>query len=341
MRYFPLFISAFILSVFACQPSIPIDEDSTYESISSLPPGLASYAKTFINLYNPSKEKDSFVFFTDPHLLGSNFIINEHGATVIIDKFESVKALYDVLPLSFCLCGGDWLNSGDTQEEAIAKLSFADRQMNGLFSHYYKMLGNHDTNYQGVVSYDNLDRGDLPIDYINNSYFKSTGRSYYSFKSNQTVFYIMDSGTDWEPSMNDYRVLQLKWLAESLLVNAEHHIVIGIHILINSSPKENAPTPFAMNMLALCQAFNERESFEVEGRQYDFSNVVGKIHVVLAGHNHEDYIRTSYGIPCVGVTQFMKNGNPTFDLCLLDYDNGYLEMIRVGEGESRRIKLMI
>ena len=75
------------------------------------------------------------------------------------------------------------------------------------------------------------------------------------------------------------------------------------------------------------------------GVQYVISNVIGKIHVVLAGHTHEDCLRTDFSVPCVVTTQFMKNDNPTFDLCLLDYDNGYLEMIRVGEGVNRKVKL--
>lgn len=300
---------------------------------------LKPYYKAFMSAYDNIREKDAFIFFSDPHLLGDKSAFFPFEKQYLDSSFESMRILSNVLPLDFCLNGGDWLNNLDTQDAARFKLLYADARMKQWFPVYYKMLGNHDTNYQGFVSGDNLSRGDFSMDFINNVYFNEVGRSYYTFKGRETLFYIFDSGIDWEPAMNDYKMYQLKWFSESLMSNTNKHIVIGLHILFNYSSNDTNPAPFAMNLLALCKAFNDRESFEVDGVRYVFSNVIGKIHVVLAGHTHEDCLRTDLSVPCVVTTQFMKNDNPTFDLCLLDYDNGYLEMIRVGEGVNRKVKL--
>ena len=333
----------FLLWFVSCD-LLSVDVDSTdYPSTltTDLEETLKPYAKTFMEKYSLSNKKEAFLFFTDPHLVGDNDSFSEKEKKAISYRFKPAKDLYDYLPLSFCLCGGDWLKSGDSQDLAKTKLAFADEQMKILFQPYYKMMGNHDTNYQGVVSNSNPNRGDLPLDYINNVYYKDIGRPYFSFKGQETIFYILDSGTDWEPSMNEYRETQLKWLAESLLANDIVHIVMGIHIFINSSPLVNNPTPFAMELLAVSQAYNNRKVYSLAGLDYDFAQAKGTIHLILAGHNHTDYVRTFEGLPCVGSTQFISHGESSFDLCFLDYDNGYLEMIRIGDGIDRKIKLLM
>ena len=54
-------------------------------------------------------------------------------------------------PTDFVLCGGDWLQNSDTQDEACYKLGVIDASMRKKFGNkYYPIIGNHDTNYQGV-----------------------------------------------------------------------------------------------------------------------------------------------------------------------------------------------
>ena len=335
MRLLSLVVFTSLYLVLSCAPSstsVEVDDVNTDY--------LESVSNTFWNLYRSVNDKDAFLFFTDPHILVDSFSYSNEEDISFFNCFKSMKSLYDSLPLSFCLCGGDWLNRGDTQENAMNKLLYADKQMNNLFHPYYKMLGNHDTNYQGVISTENPQRGDLSMDFINNMYFKGIGQSFYSFINKNTVYYILDSGVDWETAMNDYRKKQLKWLADSLLHNEINHIILGIHILINNSPMQNNPTPFALSLLNLCEVFNDRKSIVIDNSQYDYFSSVGKIHLLICGHNHEDFVR-NFAIPCVGTTQYMKNGEACFDLCILDYDNGYLEMIRVGDGSNRKVKLQM
>ena len=120
----------------------------------------------YVRLSTQRSATESFLFFTDPHLLSYNDYFGEDVKTYLTSCFTSAKMIYDQLPLSFCICGGDWLNAGDTQAVAKEKLLFADGLMKSMFSRYYKMFGNHDTNYQGVVSAENSSRGDLPRSFI-------------------------------------------------------------------------------------------------------------------------------------------------------------------------------
>ena len=242
------------------------------------------------------------------------------------------------LPLNFCLCGGDWLNKGDTQSVAMLKLLFIDHQMKHWFSPYYKMYGNHDTNYQGVISNNNSSRGDLPYSFVNSEYFSETEKAYYSFKGQNTVFYILDSGLDWFPSMDDYRWEQISWLAEQLKGNTEKHIVIGVHMYFNGKVASNNPMPFSSEITALCSAFNKREQYAVNGVIFSYTDATGKVHALFAGHNHIDYSIEDDGIPVIGVSRFIRNDMPTFDLCLINYDDGCLELIRVGYGQDRHIR---
>jgi len=62
----------------------------------------------------------------------------------------------------------------------------------------------------------------------------------------------------------------------------------------------------------------------------------------MCGHTHIDYNdETIGGIPCI-VTRdmgFSSGTVSTFDLCLADYDNNKLHLVRVGSGENRIINI--
>ena len=128
-----------------------------------------------------SEENVAFLFFTDPHLLGSNNKFSDSEKSRLVDSFAEMKVLYDKLPVSFCLSGGDWLNNGDTQDMAKEKLLLADDEMKEMFPSYFKIMGNHDTNYQGIVSDDDISRGDLSREWVDNEYYSETGSAFFSF----------------------------------------------------------------------------------------------------------------------------------------------------------------
>ena len=302
---------------------------------------LMPYYEAFMNCYGTSNNKESFLFFSDPHLLGYNNVFGEYEIASFNSAFDSMRALFKALPIDFCLCGGDWLNNKDTQEVAKLKLKYADSKMKEWFPSYYKMLGNHDTNYQGVVSFDDSSRGDLPYDYINSVYFKETGKSYYSIKGVNTLFVVLDTGIDWETAIDNYRKQQIEWLSQLLYSNTEQHIVIGMHIFFNGKVDKKNPMPMSREIMRLCRAFNRRETYSFEAYNYDYNMAQGKVHFIICGHNHVDFEYYEDDIPCIGITNLITNRIPSYDLCIIDYDKGYLDMIRVGEGHNRQIPFVL
>ena len=298
---------------------------------------LIPFIESFMSCYEPIKEKEAFLFFSDPHLVGHSNVFGNYEKSFFNNAFESMRVLYEALPFSFCLCGGDWLKNKDTQEVAKWKLEYADSKMKEWFPSYYKMLGNHDTNYQGVVSPDDASRGDLPYDYINSVYFKETGNAYYTIKGENTLFVVIDSGIDWETALDDYRKQQIEWLSQLLYTNTEQHIVIGMHMFLNGKVENKRLMPMSREIVRLCGAFNRRETFVLETNNYDFSIAKGKVHFIICGHNHVDFEYLEGDVPCVGITNLITNNQPSYDLCIIDYDKGCLDMIRVGEGQNRQI----
>ena len=106
--------------------------------------------------------------------------------------------------------------------------------------------------------------------------------------------------------------------------------------------KEGQAVPMSELLTDICDAFNFRQVIAINGNEYDFSQSAGKIHLIISGHSHVDginYVGNHSDIPVVRTCDFMKGGTPDFDLCILDYDSGYLHMIRVGNGENRKVKL--
>lgn len=280
----------------------------------------------------------SFLFFTDPHLLD----IEPYSRIILQDRlansFPTAKEIYNYLHLSFCLSGGDWLVSGDSQSLAKEKLLLTDMYLKETFPCYYKMMGNHDTNYQGYVSGEDNSRGDLDREWVNKVYFSETGSAYYSFQSHQTTFYILDSDLDWNVEMDDYKWSQIKWLANSLTEEENEHVVIGIHMFYCS----DQIVPMSEEIVKISEAYNNRNILNVEDKEYDFSNAQGKIHFILSGHEHKDAIDyVGSNIPVIRTVNYVRDGQYNFDICILDYTTGYLSMIRVGNGTNRTVKIPV
>lgn len=298
-------------------------------------------------LYDEVSIKESFIFFTDPHLLGSNSNFTDGIKSSFISSFASIRHIYDAIPVKCCISGGDWLKKRDTQESAKEKLLFADRQMKMMLPRYYKMMGNHDTNYQGIVSVSDSSRGDLPRHFIDETYFSETRSAYYSFEGENTVFYVFDSGNDWEIKMNDYRWEQIHWFASHLLSDEGMHRVILIHMFYGSIGEtcpewKDAILPMSEQIIKIVNAFNAKEVVSIEDRAYNFTQTNGKIRLILSGHHHQDYIDMVgrfNDIPVVRTCNFIYENKPTFDICLLNYSSMYADFIRVGAGISRRVEL--
>lgn len=293
----------------------------------------------FNSCYDTLEFKDSFLFFTDPHIFPTPNVSPKAVSKRFSEAFSVLRNAYESLPMDFCLCGGDWLTRGDFQQNAKEKLEYASSRMNEWFAPYYPIFGNHDTNYHGTVSEADSSRGDLPYEYVNGVLFKDFGKAYYSFKENHTRFYILDTGIDWNQSMDEYRWEQFQWLASNLASNKDGHIAIAIHMYFASTVAENNPMVMSRILTELCGTFNNRGAATLNGAIYDFSNAEGKVHFILAGHNHIDFQTAADGIPVVGTTKLTGDHRNSFDLCIADYDNMVLRMFRIGDGENRIIKI--
>ena len=288
----------------------------------------------FAALLNNTAAVETFAFMTDPHLLGSNNVFDRLQFENYIGTLEQY---YKALPLSSMICGGDWLNFGDTQVSAIWKLGYADGQMRKRFPRYFPLLGNHDTNYQGVVSADNPSRGDLTHQTLINVMFREEGNTYYRFDGATTRFYVFDTQLDWSASMDTFKWEQIDWFATSLLSDTSPRIVVLQHMFYTSG---TSVAPISTNIQSVIGAYNARQSVTLNGRTYDFSAVTGKIYCVIAGHTHADAIITvGVSVPVWLTTNMMDGGTPTFDLMVIDYGAGKLKSVRVGTGANRSMNL--
>lgn len=290
--------------------------------------------KQFSAYFNNSGICETFVFMTDPHLLGISNTFNE---VQFAQYINTLAKYYDNTPVDWCICGGDWLNNSDYQDIACWKLGYMDATMRKTFKHYFPVLGNHDTNYQGVVSADDASRGDLTHQTLINLMFRENGNTYYKFQGNNTRFYVFDTGIDWETEMNLFKWGQIDWFANALIKDDAEHSVIIQHIFYTSGTSVN---PMASNIQAIAGAYNSRQSITLNGITYNFSGCTGKIACVIAGHSHFDAIVTEgVSVPVWLTTNMMDGDVPTFDICIIDYTDGKMKSVRIGTGENREMTL--
>lgn len=291
--------------------------------------------KGFNRLYNnKSKNIDTFVFFTDPHLLLSS---NNFSEDRLITYLNPLEKIYNSIPVEFMVCGGDWLNDSDNMDIACFKLGYIDGFMNAKFKNYYPIFGNHDSNYQGKeTDASEVGTGTLTDDTIINLMFSKHKNKYYSFKGNNNMNYVLDTGIDWTNTMTDYRWGQVDWLANKLIEDDPSHSIVYMHIVwLDSQYNLGGMVNPITNLI---NAFNNHTSITLNSITYDFTNATGHVDYVLSGHTHFDYNDTINNVLCVATTKF-NEGNGTYDIIINDYDNNKLIMYRVGTGNSREFDI--
>ena len=336
----------FAYFLFVCLGSC-VQEDDGYFEDEEISEEAFQIAKDFSLLMSDANESEKFLFVTDPHNVGQNDYFDEGVKNDCKSAFSMARQVYQAAELDFCLCGGDILLCYDTQDVAKKRLLWFDDMMHKGFSNYYKMLGNHDLNYLGIVSESDSSRGDLPREFFEKEYFAETGSAYYSFKGEYTRFYIFDSGLDTVLDMDSYRWEQVYWFAQSLKENDDAHNAIGIHMFFRdrtstSESYDDCIMPMSQKIIDVCDAYNAKTSLLVGDRLYNYSDAQGKVQMVFAGHNHIDnvyYVGTSRDIAVIRTTNFNRDAVYTFDMCYVNYDSCMLETYRVGYGESRKVKL--
>lgn len=291
---------------------------------------LSAKVASFTSLLASGGDVEPFLFFTDIHNADFSDAFSEIG----FNKFMMpIKNVYDALPIDRVICGGDWLNNGDTASGAIKKLSFINRVAHRYFRNYHPMLGNHDTNYQGSGSNAKLSRS------VTHSFmFAEYDKNYYSVNGSASKMYFLDTDLDSENWMNAYKNSQMDWFANSLLNDDATNSIVFMHIYMISA---SAVCEFAKRINLVIDAYNNKTSVAIttdKTYRYDFTNTSGKVKCIIAGHAHIDEIRTSEVVPVVLVTtakQVDAKGMSTFDLMVANFTENKLHMIRIGNGEDR------
>ncbi len=284
---------------------------------------------------NNTDKIESFVFFTDPHLLDGNF--NE---SKMHEYLQTVEQYYKCTPTSFVLCGGDWIGNSDTQEVACFKLGYLDGYCRALFSPYYPVNGNHDINEQGKLDENSaLYTGKLSNETVRNLMYRENGAVYYRFEGTQTAFFVFDTSSAMYIT-DEYKQEQLAWFAEKLLEEQKEHIALALHIGFDlSETSEYNASSFTNQIMTIANAYNAKTTTTVSGNEYDFSGCDGMVKFALCGHIHDDYSQEVHGIPLIATANMQDGGTPTFEMCLANYDANVLHLVRVGTGENRMISL--
>ena len=293
--------------------------------------------EAFSKLLKETDKIETFLFFTDPHYMGAgestSFEANMKKHIGTIEKY------YNSTPMNFLVCGGDWLNNNDTKDHACFKLGWIDGFMHDKFKKYYSVIGNHDTNYQGIDTTGSEARtGRLDVNTLRNLWYRDYDNLYYSFNSINSRNYVLDTGIDWVVNMDEYKWSQLDWLCKDLIQNNPEHASIFMHIVYNSDP--NNITPLAQNLGLVIEAYNNHTALTLNEVVYDFTSITGHIDFVMAGHIHADANITLGGVPCILTLNSGKTSSyPSFDMVLVDYDAHKLKCIRVGYGEDREFDI--
>jgi hypothetical protein len=273
------------------------------------------------------------LYFTDPHYIDVNGWVEYYKGDL-----EKIASYYKYYPVSFVLCGGDWLYREDTRLNACNMLLKVKSRMTELFGDdHYLVLGNLDTNYQGKLNrYSDENTGMLSHQTIVDLWYEDEGNSYYSFKGECTTFYVFDCGIDWNhTALTELDLEQIDWYLDMLDRSDDEHIALALHMIYIGEDVH----PLTQTLAAISKAYNGRSSFFFGGNEYDFSGKSGEVEFMIAGHSHMDIQGEVWGIPYIVTRNAGAGGHPNFDIVAVDYDNGFMYTFRVGEGADRRIKI--
>ena len=294
--------------------------------------------REFSALINGTDNVESFIFFTDPHLMG----IGDFDYGKINQYINSVIEAQNSVPINYVLSGGDWLVNSDTKEQACYKLGIVDGLCRKLYNHK-PILGNHDTGYQGANwAIDETKYKDdiLSDETLRNLLFRQQGNLYYKFKGVKSTTFVLNTGIEWWDWLTDERIVQLQWLHDELLADNSEHKVIALHAI--SATETSEKYVFAQSIGKIIEAFNNKGVADITNfgaSTYDFSNAVGKIDYVINGHSHNDFVTTLGGVPCITTTNMTSGDTPTFDIVLVDYDKLIINLVRIGSGTNRTVNL--
>lgn len=315
------------------------------------------YGDDVVQNQTASSDYESFLFFTDPHLL-----LDSGWENQCYEMISQIQKYYNSTPTSFCLCGGDWIGKNDLPSVACYKIGYVTGFMHEMFDNCYLLVGNHDTNYQGKATSDSPIYGvdtwtattALSVQSVSNLMYYGRN-AYYTFDGKNTRFYCFDSRRDDKnlSTIDNYLQSQVIWFARELEKDGSEHIALAIHILYRSWSNgvgQNL-TPFSDYLLTIAEAYNSRSQTVIvngtilvdeDNNPIDYSQKTGRVEFLIAGHTHADGNEDLYlhGIPCI-ITTWVRASSTvaTFDLCYVDYINRVFKTVRVGSGSNRTFYL--
>lgn len=321
--------------------------------------GIEEKCIRFAKKFYGTGKAEGFIFFTDPHLAQPPTTNAEKN---IFNYLGTLKTYYDATPTSFVICGGDWLkdiNPLQTDDDACYKLGYVSSWMRANFDRYYTAIGNHEDNKPFGTDGNGGARGSnvgLPNETLRNLMLPMEKELYYSFDGAQSKCYVLNSSdfsTEGDNIMTNYRWEQIEWLANRLMEDDAENSFIMYHAGLTSygvptgSPAGTRVLSYlSNNVIELCAAYNKGTTVTLNNKTYDFSTCTGCMRFILTGHIHKDDVRIVNGIPLITsihMTHSLDKGDgidPTFDLCLADYDIGVLRMVRVSKyGNDRDVYL--
>lgn len=297
---------------------------SNYPIISDIGNQLEVSSSAFSEkLIGVGSKTEKFMFFSDVHPYYNGNLSRYDEFMAFVQKI-AYKCDIDIV-----IDGGDWLQDGDSAPNATSKLLEIDGRCKRLFNSCYHTIGNHDTNYQGISE------NKLSNNTLTSIWFEKYGHNYYEFNGNNTTFIVLDSGTDWDTALTDYRKEQIDWLCNKLnAING--NVAIIIHIWTN----DGSIHPFANEISKILVANKNKHEYGIGGKTYSFSNSNANVRFVLAGHEHQDYSSPvgSTTIPVISIINAI-NSNYSVDGCIVDYDNNKLYTIRFGNGDNREFTI--
>ena len=309
------------------KPNVEDVQSKMFVSAYNTLDGWESHAKAFATLMEDVSDTEGFLFFTDTHFMAKQ--TESDWKAYAYPIFAYIEQLYYASPCSFVLHGGDWLGTGDTRANALYKMSVINGVFRSRFDRYALLVGNHETGNQ-MQGNNVLTKGTLAATLLAN-----IGTTYYKFDANTFRMYCFDS---WESAaLDSYGKSQVAWFADSLENETAEHIVIAIHILLDSGNL----MPMGDELTKCAAAYNARTTYTYNGTTYDFSSATGKVAFVIAGHRHLDDAGTVNGIPYILTTNTTEYSDTTFnnlplpiDLMKVDWTSKKLTAYRAARGQT-------
>ncbi len=280
---------------------------------------------------------DLYLYFTDAHMVESNGV-----ASISSSKFarlEKLKPFYDYVTPSFAMSGGDWFNRENDRESAIDTMKLIRQEMTELFGEKsYLVVGNHDFNYQSTQA-GQYNEHMLTADEIAEAWFPEYGKTYYTFETESSRYYVFNSGIDWA-HVNELTELdneQIEWFLKGLSENDDEHIVLAPHMVV----KPDTIYLVIQTYARIGTAYNARGSYEYNGKTYDFSEKTGMVEYIIGGHAHTESSGEIEGIPYViAPTMNVNSTTPTSIFVFANYTERKLYILGMGNASDREIALL-